>query len=63
MALCIALDPILIQVSRSADATMIAVAFIFYIIVFMVRQDHKTAFILVFFGMQSGPAFWLGLSC
>ncbi len=61
LALCLALDPILIQVSRSADATMIAVAFILYMVVFIIKQDHKTIFVLFLFGMLSGPAFWVGL--
>jgi len=60
LALCLALDPILIQVSRSADATMIAVAFLLYVTVFLVKRDYRTAFFLFLFGMLSGPAFWLG---
>lgn len=60
LALCLAVDPILIQVSRSADATMIAVAFLLYMTVFIVKRDYRTAFFLFLFGMLGGPAFWLG---
>ncbi|KUK46608.1 MAG: putative membrane protein [Anaerolinea thermophila] len=58
---CLALDPILIQVSRSADATMIAVVLILFMVAFALKQDYKTTVILFMFGLLCGPTFWLGI--
>jgi len=58
LALCLALDPILIQTSRSADAFMLGMVFALYVLVFAWRQEYFTALLVFIFGMLSGTSFW-----
>ena len=61
MAFFLALDPILIQVTRSADAYIIGFVFILYVLVFILKQEYFKGFLVFLFGLLSGVSFWVGL--
>ncbi|RJQ41417.1 MAG: hypothetical protein C4545_06715 [Anaerolineaceae bacterium] len=62
LAICLALDPILIQTSRAADGTIIGIVFILYLMTFLLKQDWLAVLVMFGFGSLSGASFWLGLA-
>lgn len=58
LAFCLALDPILIQTSRSADAFILGMVFALYTLAFAWRQEYFIALLVFIFGMLSGTSFW-----
>lgn len=58
LALCLALDPILIQISRSADSFILGLVFVLYTLAFIWRQEYLKALLVFVFGTLSGASFW-----
>ncbi len=61
LAVCLALDPILIQTSRTAGGLMPGIVLILFALVFLLKRDWRTALMIAAFGLLSGSAFWIGL--
>ncbi len=61
LALCLALDPILIQTSRTAGDTMLGLVFTLFLFVFLLRKMWPAAVVTFAFGLLSGKSFWIGL--
>ncbi|MGV8025059.1 MAG: hypothetical protein AB2L18_00685 [Anaerolineaceae bacterium] len=61
LAICLALDPILIQTSRAADSTIIGIVFILFLLTFLLKRNWKAALVVLAFGLLSGTSFWIGL--
>lgn len=60
LAVCLALDPILIQTSRTAGGPMLGIIFILFTLVFLLKRDWRTALMIAVFGLLSGSTFWIG---
>ncbi|NMC45329.1 MAG: hypothetical protein GYA52_00705 [Chloroflexi bacterium] len=58
LALCLALDPVLIQISRSADSFMLGLVFVLYMLAFIWRQEYLKALLFFVFGTLTGASFW-----
>jgi len=61
LAVCLALDPILIQTSRAADSTIIGIVFILFLGTFLLKRNWMAALVIFAFGLLSGTSFWIGL--
>ncbi|MHB8806726.1 MAG: hypothetical protein ACYC59_04010 [Anaerolineaceae bacterium] len=61
LAICLALDPILIQTSRAADSTIIGIVFILFLGTFLLKRNWMAALVVFAFGLLSGTSFWIGL--
>lgn len=61
LAVVLALDPILIQVSRMADSIMIALVVCTLLLLFILKRKRLAAVITALFGLLCGPNFWIGL--
>jgi len=61
LAICLALDPILIQTSRAADSTIIGIVFILFWVTFFLKRNWMAALVVFAFGLLSGTFFWIGL--
>ena len=60
LAVCLALDPILIQTSRTAGGPILGIVFILFTLVFLLKQDWRTALMIAAFGLLCGSSFWIG---
>jgi len=61
LAMCLALDPLLMQTSRSADDTMLGIVFVLFFLAFFLQRKVTAALITFAFGLLSGRSFWIGL--
>lgn len=60
LAICLALDPILIQTARAASDVMIGMVFILFLLVFLLKRNWSAAVVTFAFGLLSGKTFWIG---